>query len=73
MHIALTKFFPESLKASDMGSKMTGIAGLVGTEHIFNILRPIFFEIFAKKQMRIYTAIRDCTNSCVFGLFMIIN
>ena len=29
---------------------MTGIIGLVGTKHTFNVIGPVLFEIFAKNK-----------------------
>ncbi len=36
-----------------MGCKMTAIVGLVGTDHTFNVLEPIFLEISTKNYMHI--------------------
>ena len=45
---ALTNFASEGRRVSNMGCKMTGIIGLVGTDHIFNVIGQILFEISAK-------------------------
>ncbi len=49
--IAPTNFCPESFFFFFMGFKMTGSISLVGTEHIFSVLKLIVFEIFPKNEI----------------------
>ena len=60
-----TNFARECRRPFNMGFKMTAIINLVGTEHTFEALEYLFFEIYAKNHLRVSSAYIDNWKSCI--------
>ena len=45
-----------------MGCKMTAMVDLVGTNHTFNVLESLFFELFKKINIFIYAHVTKMLN-----------